>query len=402
MVQTRVAIPHISQLPLLPDVEIDSSLPEFTLDGKRPKKPLSGAVVIERLILHELNHRTGDKTLVDEIPQLSPEYQGFFAQHIEYAWAHAEWDAQFEHAQGLVPDLCRQALLDEPSEFIRASKDLAQKLYDNMSKTETIAPGDFVVVIFTQAASETRHIALLKLDPDKRKTRTFNKSNGKTQVHFSETKIFPDTTKLHKCALISPDADSPGGFAITLLDTQARITADPVAAFFYKGFLTTELLSSARHRTRVFIQASDSWISWHSNEFTPSELLAFYRARRQALSGYEVDIRQFVGSALGTHPELHDELAGRLIESIFPKSRPESPHFLVDPDVARQITQNVAIEIDGGGRIIVPAERFADIVHLATTRTSENKIQITIETQVFREVLGPTARKPNTLVVEGA
>lgn len=398
MAQFRVAS-DVAQLPLMADVESQSIKIATSMSVQR--RELRGPVRIDRFILHELNHRENSIQLVDEIPVLSDNDEQFFAAHIRHACEHGEWEATFDDPQGDVANLCR-ALIRTPEEFVSASRNLAQRLYNQMKlRTNTILPGDFVVALFLNASDATRHIAILKLDPDKRKTRSFDRSNGKCRVHFSEAKnIFPDVSNLHKCALISPDENNPDTFEIRLLDTQARLTADPVAAFFYKGFLTTELRISARRNTRDFIQGSDTWITSRSSKFSPQELLAFYDARRNSLAAERVDIRKFVDLALPTHSELRNELSTYLINSVFPKHKPDTVHFMVDKDIARQITQSVTIEIDGGGRIMIPAERFSDIVQVDMERTVENKTRIVIETQVFREIHGTLAKKSSNTNVQ--
>ena len=46
----------------------------------------------------------------------------------------------------------------------------------------------------------------------------------------------------------------------------------------------------------------------------------------------------------------------------------------------------VELELDGGARLIVPAERFADLVRVEPARTAENKYRLVIESLTLREV----------------
>lgn len=382
---SRVSQPDVTQLTLMADVMAQTALKRV---GNAQQQLMPEPVCIKSLILHELNHREKRLGLVDEIAVLSTDDAKYFASHIEYARDRAEWDAAFLNSDGDIPALCHQ-LLNSTDDFISASQSLARHLYDQM-RTDSIVPGDFVVVLYLLGASPIRHIALLKLDPDKRKTRTFHESAGKRRVNISEAKnILPETKALHKCALISPDSGYPDSFTVRLLDTQARPSADPVAAFFYRGFLTTDLMLSSRRRTRDFIHNTDTWINWHSLELTPEELLQFYEARREHLSRDEINIPEFAGSALPNQATLSSELTIHLTNTVLPKAANESAHiaqFAVDHKLAKQLTQNVSIEIDGGGRLVIPADRFNDIVHVDTERTVENRTRIVIETQIFREV----------------
>ena len=149
-------------------------------------------------------------------------------------------------------------------------------------RPRTIAPGDFVALIYPRGDEPDRQIALLKLDPDHRLVRTFASRDGRLRVSISAAEnLLPDSARLQKCALLT--CPTPGDdFEVTLLDTQAGPRAEGIAAFFYRGFLATELAPSARRRTREFLRCSDLWLADHQEEFTPPQVTTFYEARRVA------------------------------------------------------------------------------------------------------------------------
>ena len=223
---------------------------ETTYAGRATKHPHSdggspqvGRIHIERLILHSLNNRTDDIKLVDEPAILGDEVESFFIAHIEAATVRADWRARFIEPAGAVALLCRD-LLGTPEEYVIASQQLARRLFTQM-RPRTIAPGDFVALIYRRGEDSVRQIALFKLDPDHRLVRTFESRGGRLRVSISAAEnLLPDSARLQKCALLTCRAPN-GTFEVTLLDTQAGPRAEGVAAFFYRGFLATELAPSA-------------------------------------------------------------------------------------------------------------------------------------------------------------
>jgi hypothetical protein len=58
----------------------------------------------------------------------------------------------------------------------------------------------------------------------------------------------------------------------------------------------------------------------------------------------------------------------------------------VDRAFASGLANRVTIELDGGARLSVPADRFAELVQIDPRRTAENKYRLVIESLTFREV----------------
>lgn len=352
-----------------------------------PTESRRGRVRIERLILHGLDNRTGRLQLVDDPAVLTGDSETFFALHVETAAARAEWQARFAEPDGEVHSLCR-ALLGNHDEFVASSRRLAHRLFDSM-RSRAIAPGDFVAAVYTQGGDTHRHVALLKLDPDQRLARTYTRHAGRMRVTISAAEnLLPDISRLQKCALLTTTTHSPA-FEMALLDTQAGPRADGVAAFFYRGFLTAELLPSPRRRTRDFLRCCDMWLLDHRDALSPAELATFYAARRAALSKSVLDVAAFAAAALPAHPRLMAALCERISTMLQPEdftAEGTCRTFQVDPTAAAGVTGRVTLELDGGARLSVPADRFAELVRIEPARTAENKVRIVIESLTLKEV----------------
>jgi hypothetical protein len=340
-------------------------------------------VRVERLILHELDNREARLRLVDEPAQLSEQTQAFFAGHIEAAAQRADWRAYFVDPEGEVPAMCR-GLLGRDDDFVAASHRLAHRLYDHM-RPRTIAPGDFVAAVYTVGGSSQRQVALLKLDPDQRLARTYTTSGGRTRVSIATAgNLLPDIARLQKCALVDPRPEAASD--LTLLDTQAGPRADGVAAFFYRGFLAAELAPSPRRRTRDFLRVTEAWLATCRDELTPHELTRFYAARRQALQAEVLDVGLFAAAALPGHAEWAEVLRAQLAAALELADRDSEPVFVVDRAVASPVVGRITLELDGGARLSVPAERFAELVRIEPARTAEGKVRMVIESLTLKEV----------------
>lgn len=344
-----------------------------------------GRVRIERLILHGIDNRSERLQLVDEPAILTGESETFFALYIEAAIQRADWQARFTDRDGEVPALC-SALLDDAAEpFVAASRSLARRLYEQM-RPRTIAPGDFVVIIYTRDDEPRRHIALLKLDPDQRLVRDFSTIDGRRRVTIASAgNLLPDTARLQKCALLTLPAPDDEAFHIMLLDTQAGPRADGVAAFFYRSFLAAELEPSPRRHTREFLRCSEGWLAQHRDALTPGDILRFYAARRVTLSAEILDCAAFSRMALPAHADLAEELLEALRARGLAGEDNEAI-CAIDRGVAAPLLSRMTIELDGGARLIVPVERLDELLHLDPTRTAENKFRLVVESLTLREV----------------
>lgn len=345
-------------------------------------------VVIERLILHSLNNATGTLLLVNEAAQLDERSDAYFADHITSALRRADWRARFEPGDDAIPQLCHRLLAGD-DDFIASSQLLAAKLFEQMSKrAQQITPGDFVVVVFRFAGAPDRQIALLKLDPDdQRLIREYRIVGERLSVRISVAQnLLPESKRLQKCALLRP-AVGDTEFEVTLLDTQAGPRSDGVAAFFYRGFLHATLAPSARRRTRLFLSCTETWLAQRTSSFTPAQMLAFYRARREALRGETVRLATFAQAALAHDTAAQQDLAAMVAAALFEGSD-ERDAFAVDRAVADTITRTVTLELDGGLQLRVDAARFDESVRVDGARTAEGKIRLVIESLTLREAAG--------------
>jgi nucleoid associated protein NdpA len=352
----------------------------------------ASAITIERLILHHLDNRTGEMLLVEAELALDVTIHALFANYIAQALENADWQARFladQPATPTMPDLCVR-LLGEPSDFVAISQEMARRLFAQMrQRPKQINPGDFVVATYIAPGLPTSRIAIFKLDPDARLVRNFSTERGRRLVRIAlADNLMPETVRQkQKCALITPSKDG-AGFSLALLDTQANIRSEGVAAYFYRGFLATQILPSARRRTRLFLRATDDWLADRGASFSPHALLLFYKARREALAGETLDLPGFALAALPDNGALAADLLASVTPQIFDAAfEPHQTRFTVDRATADPIVQTVTLELDSGARLIIPAERFAAMAQVDDQRVG-GKIRLAIETLTLKEGAG--------------
>ena len=302
--------------------------------------PVTLAITIERLILHHLDNRTGDLLLVEAELALDDAIRALFASYIAEAHQNADWQARFsadESATPTMPDLCAQ-LLREPAAFVAISQTMARRLFDQMrQRPNQINPGDFVVAIYSAPTLPTACIALFKRDPDERLVRDFSLVHGRRLARIAlADNLLPQTVRLkQKCALITP--------------------------------------------------ATDDWLAAHGAALPPRALMDFYAARRASLAGETLDLPAFALAALPTDGALAADLLAWLVSQIFDAEfEPQQTRFMVDRATADPVVRYVTLELDGGARLRIPAERFAEMARVDGQRVG-GKIRLTIETLTLKE-----------------
>lgn len=355
-------------------------------EGTPPMPGASGRVRIEAIIQHQLDNQAPQPLLAQAPSVLPARTHELFASYIAATAERADWIGGFADPQCAVAGLC-DALLTDETAFVEASRRLAERLFSQM-KPRTISAGDLAVIVYSADGDATRHIALLKLDPQVRQVRSFQRIGGRLRAVYDEANnTLPEKGNLQKCALLAHIEGQPG-YRVVLLDTQAGPRASDVAVFFYQGFLGVTLAPSPRRLTRRFVELCDTWLERNRDRLAPTDLFAFYAARRGALAGETVEVARFAADALGAahadlRADLTEHLASNLVEAELPL---RIERFPVDPAVVAGLLRTVTLELDGGARLRVRADRLASLLDPARLRRVGNTYELLITSLTLREV----------------
>lgn len=197
-------------------------------------------VVVQRAIVHLINHKT--KALIlsdDELSLKSNKKLGeYFSNQVvnalkDNATGSANYAQEGDHR---ARDESYR-ILKSPKNFISSSRELAQLLFEAMGTDERIKPASLAVCVYTASNYDGRFLALIKIDPTEALVERIEKVNGKQIVTFDvRTDVMPThREKLQKAALIPPEK-SVKNLDLLLLDKQVA----GLATFFAVKFLNTE------------------------------------------------------------------------------------------------------------------------------------------------------------------
>lgn len=362
------------------------AVPDAGIAAVREPAVAAPHVRIERIIQHQLDNEKPQPLLAEAVSTLPSKTRDLFCSYIEETATRAEWIGSFAEPDGQIARWC-DALLKDETTFVDASRQLAGRLFKEM-KPRTIAAGDLAVVNYTVDGETERRVALLKLDPQVRQVRTFERIGGYLRVVYDEAyNTMPEDGHLQKCAL---PRRLPGerGYDIVLLDKQARPTATTdIAQFFYKRFLGAILAPSPRQLTRRFIDLCEAWLAHNGDDLTPADVFAFYAARREVLGAASVNITRFAEAALAGHPSMRTTLIEHIavgLGSGEPAQRIEQ--FPVDRVIADGLVRMVRLELDGGAQLRMPADQLASLLDLRRLRRVGNRYELVLTSLILREV----------------
>lgn len=203
-------------------------------------------VIVTRAIIHAVEppaapHLSTRLITLQGTPK-ADRIRKFLQAHVARTWVDSGSEAArfVDESPGSAFDHC-QVMFSKPSEFVRRSRQLAQRLHDKMAPNSRITPGNLVVCECSEDGQA--YIALLKLDVSSGIQRHIDG----TEVELLEVpELLPDVArKLQKAAVIrvlgQPDYD------LRLVDRQ---DGEVVAKFFRDGFLGVSIAYSPADLTK--------------------------------------------------------------------------------------------------------------------------------------------------------
>jgi len=151
-------------------------------------------------------------------------------------------------------DACNR-ILERQEELIPASQQLAQLLHAAMGTHHRTVSGLLAVCVYSQVSdrTESRHLALIKLDPGSGLVQKVEKQRGKQLITFDVLdNVMPTTReKLQKAALLPPPGSEK--YDLLLLDRQ---TPEVAAAFWAEAFLNAKLIVDGKLGARTLRDVS--------------------------------------------------------------------------------------------------------------------------------------------------
>ena len=355
------------------------------ISGHYRKLMCESQIVIHNMIVHKTDHKTYDTPQLSDMESpITDEVSSFLKTHIVFNREHKYTrTAQFldaSDAELVLKNICDDLLVN-PDHFIEQSKVIATHLFNQVKRTKRISPGDLIICTFSEPGSESRWLALLKLDPEDGFVGDREEVNGQVRVVLRRVKDVLPTGELQKCAFIVPnDMRSDLGYDLKVLDQQsARYAANRLAAsFFIKDFLQCKVGLNQADKTTFFVYGSRDWIE--KKEWDEEAKERFKSHISEVINHNLVDISS-VAQAVIASPEEQDEYMEFIKEHGL-----EDLTFEPDPRERQKLLQYSYYEGDYGLKIRIDKDAIGPDKTLEIKKDeSTNKWIITIRTTIWED-----------------
>lgn len=350
---------------------------------------------IQRFIAHVIDHRNSMLELSSVETPVDPNFpHEFFEQYILHALGHnLRRYACFRNTPGRVDQAFRR-ILDDPDQFVSASREIAGYLYQVMSEgpfSRLINPGDIMVALVEDGdgAERCKGLAILKIDPSEALIRHQVMSEGGPQVLFERRdNRVPNPQEggaVQKIAVLyERPRTRPERHDLVILDN--NIKATKVARFFWDSFLEARLNRDGREVVQVLDDRVKRVVS--QQPVAPEAKRKVVSGARQILrEGHPLSVRSLARKAVeaaGLNAEDAGSLEAELVRDITSFGRPderisEDEIVPVDADAAAARSKMLTYVLDGGIQITGPADAMEKRVKIV--QSSGRKITVTIQAE---------------------
>ncbi len=268
--------------------------------------------VIDSAAVHVLDNRQEKLVLADLPLDLTNDRIKFLRSHIVKS-IEQSGIGMFNDRSSNEVSLCCEDIFAKPGEIAGCSQKLAQRLFGYMTP-KTIKPGTLWTVLFGDAQSATRYLALLKMDDTESYRYRPAKRNGKRTINLLKLPhILPNPKmKLDKAAFVIPEEVTELQYELRVLDK--TLPEEKVAGYFTE-FLSFHAPQTNREKTRIFNGEVEKWIQEKRGELPPELQEQGLRdfKRTYLNTNPRIKVRRFAEAALGAnHPKLRLSLMKHL------------------------------------------------------------------------------------------
>lgn len=215
-------------------------------------------VIVQRAIVHLLNHKRKDLILSDvELPlKTNDKLADYFNKQVLNALKDVQsGSAKYSKTGDQSARDETYRILKSPKSFVTSSQNLARLLFKAMGTDERIKPASLAVCLYKASNYDSKFLALIKIDPTEALVERIEKEGDKQIVTFDvRTDVMPTAReKLQKAALIPPEG-TVADLDLLLLDKQVT----GLATFFAVTFLNTVAALDPRDSVVRFYLASQN------------------------------------------------------------------------------------------------------------------------------------------------
>lgn len=371
-------------------------------------------IVIDHAILHHLDPdgKGMGELLVDSELDFAGQYGPIVRERLERFVQHAYEGSHLTAVSldDIAADSTSTTLgicwntLDDPADFVKASRELAGRLTRAMRTRPNISEGDLFLVIAHDALGPM--VGILKLEKWTELVREFVPQVDGTlkAVVVPNQDVIHTRTIPQKCAFVRRPSHQHGPY-VRLNDNQARDHETP-ARFFIERFLECRIITTMARRTIDFCIATESWRQEHALYLPKQGIVTVARALQTHLEKPELTFTDFAHELLAgatLSAAAFESLVSHLASSVYPPepgrntSRSPIHSFQPDPETVGNLLREMDLTLSDGTRIIGSSSTMLRKLESLIVDKEEGPRKITIPLQtnsVTRRFPGSSLMRP--------
>lgn len=329
------------------------------------------AIELNRLVIHGINNLSDEPDIAEKEEILSEGLRHFFEEHIRNCIkSSSAKTAKFNSLETTI-STCVSRIIEAPETFVEQCKVIGMWFSHQMEKSSQVQT--FLAIgLFTDADTEDRYIALLKMDPVKAYVR---RGGGE----FEQLQILPDPTRqLLRYAIVRP-YDDETRYDVLMRNQPASKDEDPeTSQMWLEAFLEASEVATPREMTQLVVKETEKWIAQNEAVLEDEEASQLRNAVRTLAQSEELDVEAIAAEAIKNDRQ-REEYIGRLLD----KGLTETS-FTPDRAWAERTARKTTYVCDDGVQIIGPSDAIDDVVQILP-KTADRKTRVVIETRKFQQ-----------------
>ncbi|CEJ72509.1 nucleoid-associated protein [[Clostridium] sordellii] len=332
-------------------------------------------MIIHKFIVHVLDKNSEVPILNDFEGKVSQEVDKFFQKIIKRVSKDDDLRKGIfkDYENNVVKNCCEQIIYDE-STFLENSKEIAAYLFDVMKINAELESCDLAICLYT--VKDEKYVGILKLDYKRLYTHSIEFIDDKFNIQMVPNEIgIPETQRQKQCAIVGLTGMNDE-YHLRLLDKDAE--KEELESKFINGFLNAEKIVDDKHKTKVFKNSAETWITNAlANDIKQAEdvrsVLNYTLKEKE-----EIDLEDFVEKSIDNN-DLKESFKEHMEEKGIGST------FNIDKQWVEKKLKKRSIKTDTGFDIKADLNDFEDPMKYSVKQNSDGSIDITIKNVKFYE-----------------
>lgn len=331
-------------------------------------------MIIHKFTTHVLDKNSDVPVLNDFEGRINPEVDKFLQKVIKKCMKSQDLrKAKFnDYYNNTVKKCCEQIIYDDRT-FLENSKEIAAYLFDIMKLNSEFNSGDLMTCLYT--VKDEKYIAIIKLDYKNLYNHSIDFQDNKFNIQIISNEIgITANHNIKQCAIfcISGINDE---YHLRVLDKDAE--KEDIKSKFESEFLNIEKIIDDKYKTKVFINAANTWITNalcdDIKQAEDARSIMNYVLKENSV----MDLEKFVDVAIkkdDLKESFNDHMKDRDIND-----------FNIDKTYVERKLKNRRIKTDNGFDLKANLENFEDPMKYSVKQNPDGSIDITIKNVKFYE-----------------